>query len=147
MNLLSRRSLVAVLCLLTVALVGFAGDAEPPLKVLDASDTAGIRKEVGREVIVTGVVSKAAWSRSGKVFNIEFEGNDSSDFAAAVFQRSRERFDRSFNGDLSQTLTGATVRLKGEIQEYGGQSSQFKGRPEMVLGAPTQITILDTSDE
>ena len=117
------------------------------LPVLQADDTDAIKQHIGEEVIVTGKISKAAWSRSGKVMNIEFEGNGAEDFAAALFERNRERFDKAFNGDLEKSLVGATVRFKGELQEYGGNADRYAGRPEMILNAPTQITILEEASE
>lgn len=113
------------------------------LPVLQASNTAAIKEHIGDQVIVTGIIKSAQWSESGKVMNIEFEGADADAFGVAVFEGSRERFDKSFGGDFIKTITGAEVRFKGFVTEYGGRESRYAGRPELILRDPSQITIVE----
>ena len=133
--------LPALLALLCLVAFGFAEPSTRPA-VVEAADAASLKDRVGERVTVTGVVSRAAWSRSGKVMNVEFERADADAFGLALFERDRGRFDAAFNGDVAATLTGATVRIRGEVTEYGGRSDRYAGRPEMILREPSQITIV-----
>ncbi|MEL7240195.1 MAG: hypothetical protein AAGK78_15160, partial [Planctomycetota bacterium] len=76
-----------------------------------------------------------------------FEDGTDKSFAAAIFAQNREDFDEAFNGDVGEALTGARVRLSGRVQEYGGRSDRYKGRPEIILNDPTQITILKSAKD
>lgn len=110
--------------------------------VIAASDRAALDKAIGTDVIVEGTISVAEWSRSGKVMNIEFK--DSTDgLLAVVFERNRKAMDEAYSGDLANTLKGAKVRLKGVIKPYGGREESKKGRPQIIIDRPTQITIVE----
>lgn len=112
--------------------------SDPPV-VLNATETEALKSNQGKMAFVTGKVTEAAWSRTGKVMNIRFE--NAPGFMAVVFERNRKSMDEAFNGDLSKTLTGATVRLRGKLQSYGGHIPEFKDATQMVLTSSSQITI------
>jgi DNA/RNA endonuclease YhcR with UshA esterase domain len=112
------------------------------LPVLQVTNRAALKEHIGKEVIVVGNVAEARWSRSGKVMNVVFADVDEKDFGIALFDRQRERFDEAFGGDVAKTLTGQQVRIKGKLTEYGGRSSRYEGRPEIILSEPSQITIV-----
>ena len=133
---------------LLMCLVVRAGD-DPTTQhtVIDANDKAAIAENMGREVVVVGTVSQAAWSASGKVMNIEFQGAEESRLLAVVFERNRRRMDEAFNGDLAKALTGAKVRLMGRLEEYGGRDERWKGRPQMILDRTGQITITELAQQ
>ncbi|GIW77127.1 MAG: hypothetical protein KatS3mg104_2190 [Phycisphaerae bacterium] len=112
---------------------------EPPV-VLDATETESLKANQGKMAVVTGNVTEAAWSRSGKVMNIRFE--NAPGFLAVVFERNRKSMDEAFNGDLAKTLTGSTVKLRGKLRPYGGHDPSFKDATQMILTSSSQITIL-----
>ena len=112
------------------------------LPVIEATDTAALRQHVGQRVFVVGTVERAAWSRSGKVMNVEFEGVGDDGFLAAMFARSRKSFDAAFSGDAAAAFTGRRVRVMGELQLYGGNDADLRGRPEIILALPSQINLI-----
>jgi DNA/RNA endonuclease YhcR with UshA esterase domain len=104
--------------------------------VIDASDKAALDAAMNKEVVVEGVVETAAWSSSGKVMQIRFKDTQESKFLAVVFERKKADFDSAYSGDITKALPGAKVRLRGTIKD-------FKGKPEIVLDVPAQITIVE----
>lgn len=124
---------------LTQAHAQETASSEPPV-VLNATDTEALQTHRGKMAFVTGKVTEAVWSRSGKVMNIRFE--NAPGFMAVVFERNRKTFDDAFNGDLAKTLTGSTVRLSGKLQAYGGHDPAFKDATQMILTTVNQISIL-----
>lgn len=117
--------------------VALAEDEGP--SVIDVKDNAALEKSVDKRAVVTGKIVKAAWSKSGKVMQINFDGTDH--FAALVFERNRKKFDESFGGDASKTLTGAEVRITGKIEKYGGKDKAMEDTLQMVLAQTSQVTI------
>jgi len=107
--------------------------------VIAATDTESLKAAMGSQVIVEGYISKAAWSRSGRVMNIEFLD---SVLLGAVFERHRAKLDEAFGGDLAAALRDAKVRFKGKLIEYGGYVESLKGRPQIIINDASQITIL-----
>jgi hypothetical protein len=96
-----------------------------------------------RDVIVEGVVHVAEWSRSGKVMNIEFRGATENGLLVVLFERNRKRFDEAFAGDLGANITGARVRIRGTVQPYGGRVESMKGRPQIILDYPQQLSNME----
>lgn len=145
---ISRLILPTVCILLGIGLQA-AGQDEPTTRhaVVDATDKAAIAEHMGKRVVIVGQVSTAEWSASGKVMNIDFEGAEESRMLAVVFERNRQRLDEVFNGDLAKALTGAKVRLMGELQEYGGRDERWKGRPQIIIDRSSQITITEPAGE
>jgi hypothetical protein len=111
--------------------------------VIAVSDNEAITSAMNTQVVIEGTVSTAAWSNSGKVMNINFESAEESRLLAVLFVRDRTKFDEAFNGDVAKTLTGARVRITGKLVEYGGKSERDKGRPQIVLSDPTQVTLVN----
>ena len=72
--------------------------------------------------------------------NIEFKD---SELLGAAFERNRAKLDEAFGGDLAKTLDGAKVRIKAKIHEYGGRSEDLKGRPQIIISRPDQVTIAE----
>ncbi|MDW8262640.1 MAG: hypothetical protein RMJ35_08945 [Phycisphaerales bacterium] len=132
-----------VLGIFLVAVSGFADDPPAGHVVIDASDKAAIDQHMNRHVIVTGEIQRAAWSRSGKVLNIEFKNTQESKLIAVIFERKRKEFDEAFGGDVAKALSGAKVRLEGTIKPYGGREEAKKGWPQIILDQITQITIVE----
>ena len=121
-----------------------AGTAK--MEVLEATDAAGLRAAVGKMAVVSGKVESAAWSRSGKVCSIRFEGVDRDGFQAVVFDADRKKLDAAYAGDLAATLAGKTVKVRGVVQAYAGQQGSQEGRPEVVVRNDSQITIVPDAD-
>jgi len=144
---MSERKIFAAIMLTLLIAFGFVsrGQAGPddsqaasqPV-LIDVSDKAAIGAAMGKDVELEGVVSSAEWSSSGKVMLIKFEKTDESKVAAAVFEKKRESMDKAFNGDLAKSLIGAHVRIKGMLKD-------FKGRPEVIVDMPSQITIVEAA--
>jgi hypothetical protein len=111
--------------------------------VLQASDAEAIDTHLGIRVTVEGVVKSAAWSRSGKVCNIEFEGTDESKFFACLFERSKRKFDDAFGGDLATAIVGRKVRVRGLLDLYGGRDQSWMDRTQIILSNPGQLEIVE----
>lgn len=105
-----------------------------PVVELKVADSEGLKANLGREVTVTGVVAKAALSASGKVFRIEFESAQESGFLAVIFPANFAAFREQLGEDLSAALTGKNVVISGKLVDY-------KGKPEIVLSAPSQLKV------
>ena len=133
------RLLLGVLGLLVLA---GAGDHPSRLPIIDAGDVAALEEHFGKPpVIVTGTIASAQWSRTGKVMNIEFAGAQRSGLLAVVFENRRKQFDEAWAGDFITSVSGKRVRLYGQVNEYGGYQEAFKGRPQMILNSPEQVTL------
>lgn len=138
-----RMTTGLMIVLLTLCTVVVAQEPATQPSVVDAADKEAIAANMNKDVVLEGTVSRAEWSRSGAVMNIDFKGADESRMLAVIFQRTRERMDEAFAGDIAKTLTGAKVRIRGRIVEYGGRAESFRGRPQIIINAPAQITILE----
>ena len=120
--------------------------AEPlPDGILAAGEIQTLTPLIGKEVVVEGIVTDSAWSRSGKVMNIRFasvEENQTGLFAC-IFLKDRAAFDGAFGGDAAGAFLGARLRLHGALSHYGGFDLALKGAPEMILTDPKQVTIVE----
>jgi DNA/RNA endonuclease YhcR with UshA esterase domain len=135
------QKLIALFLFLMVALlpVRIAVAQEQPTSkpvLIDVSDKPALEAAIGKDVEMEGVVSKAEWNEKGSVFFINFENTQDSRALAVAFEKRREALEKSFAGDLSKALTGAKVRIRGTLKDY-------KGRPEVIIDMPSQITILE----
>jgi DNA/RNA endonuclease YhcR with UshA esterase domain len=102
--------------------------------LVKVSDKAAIDAAIGKDVFLEGEVASAAWSQSGKVMRIEFRDTEQTKVMAVLFEKNKQKFDEAFGGDVSKTLVGKQVRLKGTLKDY-------RGRPEIVLNLVSDITI------
>ena len=112
---------------------------EPPTSqpvLVDVSDKAAVEAAMNKDVELEGVIKKAEWNSKGSVFFINFEKTDETKVLAVAFEKKREALEKSFAGDLSKSLTGARVRIRGKLVDY-------KGKPEVIVDLPSQITILE----
>ena len=151
-NRLPSRALVVAVALLmpsawpaSPSAVAVAQEQPSVLPMIDAHDGPELLKHVGDEkVIVTGTIKSAEWSSSGKVMNITFAGPDTG-LLAVVFERGKDRFDKAFGGDFTKAVEGKAVRLSGNLEMYGGYVESLKGRPQMILSSPDQVTIVEAA--
>jgi DNA/RNA endonuclease YhcR with UshA esterase domain len=144
---MTRRILLASLFSSLVACTALvrADDAPASGGIIAATDHDQIKANVDKEIVIAGKIDKAEWSRSGKVFNITFEGVEESKFAVVYFERNKAKFDEALLGDAGKTLTGAEVRIRGKVSAYKGKSEKLKERLEVQLTEPSQITITTPS--
>jgi DNA/RNA endonuclease YhcR with UshA esterase domain len=101
--------------------------------LIQATDADAIKAATNSDVVVEGVIESAEWSSTGKVMNAKFKD---SDLRTAAFSRIKNKLDQAFSGDVAKTLTGAKVRIRGNVTE-------FKGHPEITVNQTSQITILE----
>ena len=52
---------------------------------------------------------------------------------------------RHDDGDAAAAWTGAKVKVTGKIEEYGGKVESMKGRPQIILQNPEQVTIVEAA--
>lgn len=144
---MTRRLLVVSLAcaFLSAAALVRADDAPASTGIVAVSDHDQIKANVDKEIVVEGKIDKAQWSRSGKVFNITFDGVDANKFAVVYFEKSKAKFDEALQGDAGKSLTGASVRIRGKVVAYKGKSEKLKDRLEMHLTEPSQITVTTPS--
>ncbi len=145
---MTRRLTIAVVTLLATLSGTAAAVAELPAAlrgptVIEAKNLSTLREHVGQKVVVTGTIAEAKWSDSGKVMHVRFEGVDPKDFGLFSFSSTRDQFDRGFGGDIAKVLVGSKVRVKGELQTYGGNYEAHADRVEILLRWPNQLTILE----
>jgi DNA/RNA endonuclease YhcR with UshA esterase domain len=132
--------LICTLIILIACTLALARQEQPTSKpvLIDVSDKAAVDAAMGKEVELEGVVRSAQWHPKGTVFFVNFEKTDESKVMAVAFEKKREALDQSFAGDVAKALTGARVRIRGKMSEY-------KGKPQVIIDMPSQITILETA--
>jgi DNA/RNA endonuclease YhcR with UshA esterase domain len=111
-----------------------------PAKAIAANDKDALEAAMKdkKAVAVAGTVSSAAWSSSGKVLIIKFADTEESGFTAVVFSKDKDKMDAAFNGDIAKTLSGAKVKIQGNVEA-------FREKPEIKISKPTQISIEEPS--
>lgn len=128
-----------------LAAFAVAAFAQTPAAIIKTGDKAALDAAQGTEVTVEGVVSSAAWSKSGKVCNIEFEG--APNFVVAVFEKSRAKLDEAFGGDFTKQFAGSTLRVTGKLAAYGGKSPKYEGASQIILSQSGQITVISAATQ
>jgi hypothetical protein len=140
-----RTHLSLVLVLLAAATLTARAEAPAAKAVeVDATDKAALEGAANKDVIVTGTISKAKWSSTGKVMTVEFEN---SPLLAAVFERNKEAINAAFDGDAAKKWTGAKVKLKGKLSKYGGKAKQYEDHPQIVITKADQVTVVEAKKE
>lgn len=136
-----RMSVAAVaVCLLGIAVANAADDAAK-LPVIEVNDGAALKANIDKEVVLVGTCKQAAWSDTGKVLNVTFNGGEQTGVMVVAFAQSKKKLDEAFGGDIAKTLTGADLRVRGKLREYAGKSGQ-KARPEITITDGSQVTIV-----
>ena len=129
------RILIIALSLLTC--IAFADDKPAPIAI-DAADKAALEANQGKQVVVSGTIKMAEWSRTGKVMNVEFEN---SPLILAVFEKSKEAVNQAFEGDAAKKWAGAKVKVTGKLGKYGGRAKAYEDRPQIIVEKPAQVTV------
>jgi hypothetical protein len=83
---------------------------------------------------VTGTVSRAYVTSSGKTFIVRFEGAPSRGFQVAWLPDHFETMAAAFGGEAGEGIVGQTIRVTGPVES-------FFGTPRIVVIDPQQITI------
>lgn len=132
----------AVCGLLVTMVAGFVRADDPASKspatqptAIVLGDKQSIDANIGKQVMVEGVVSDAEWSKTGAVFLIKFKEGEATQFQGAMFAKFRDDMEKALGGDLSNLLEGAKIRTTGKLQMY-------REHPEILITDPKQITIL-----
>ena len=116
---------------------------QPASSIIAVSDKAALDANKAKEVTVEGVVREAAWSGSGKVMNISFDGAEETKLAAVVFSKNKDRINQAFSGDAAKAWTGAKLRIRGTLRQYGGKVADRAGHPEITISDPSQVTVVE----
>jgi DNA/RNA endonuclease YhcR with UshA esterase domain len=111
----------------------------PQGNVLSAADTEKLLAAAGQRVAVTGIVSTAKWSASGKVMNIEFE-NAANGLLAVIFKSGKSNLEQVLGPDLVKLAPGAGVAIRGVVKIY-------RERPEIILSSPFQIKLTQEASQ
>jgi TonB family protein len=86
---------------------------------------------VGRDVVVHGVVAQVGVSEDGDSLFLNLGGTYPLHvFNAVIFKKSLQRFPDA------QSWEGKVVKIRGTVQRYKG-----KGKPEIILEQPQQLTV------
>ncbi len=96
---------------------------------LDAKDIAGAQKLIGKSGAFRGTVAEVYSPRSNGVVLVNFAKNHDDALTAVLMHDDYARFP-----DM-QTLTGKQVLVSGTFTAY-------KGRPEIILTAPSQVHVV-----
>ena len=112
----------------------------PAAVAADAGDKPALEANAGKLVVVTGTVTTAEWSKSGKVMNVEFKD---SPLLVAVFEKNKEAVNAAFGGDAAKAWAGAKITISGKLGVYGGKVKALEGRPQMIVVDPKQVTVVE----
>lgn len=102
--------------------------------VIPITDTAALKAHVGKQVTVSGTVSRVGTSKSGFIVFINFEGVNSGGFSAIVKSASLREIEQAAGANLDAALPGRRVRLSGPV-------SLYKEAPQIELKSADQIQL------
>jgi tRNA A-37 threonylcarbamoyl transferase component Bud32 len=105
-----------------------------------ATDSDALHAAAGdnRLMTVRGTVRLAATSQTGKVFNIDFEGNDKGGFQCVFFPVLYPSMEKAFGGVNGSGLTGRTILVRGPVTLY-----KRLNIPQIIIESPSQIRALE----
>lgn len=125
-------AVVTLVAVLFHPFTGFSQSEEPEIPAVASSETAKLLSLEGKTVKVTGKIASAGKSKSGNQF-LNFAG---SEFVAVTFSSDVTKFP---GGEPADVFDGKTVAITGPIKVY-------KGIPEIILGKPSMIKVIDASE-
>lgn len=105
-----------------------AGDGSVK-KALPATDLAGAKKQVGKTAAFVGTVDRAFAPKGNGLVLLNFAKDYKTAVTAVVRTEDFAKFPNL------KALEGKKVLVSGKVEEY-------KGRPEVVLTAPTQVKVV-----
>lgn len=104
-------------------------DTAVDASTLSARNVVELRKHLGQEVVIEGKIGRTNTSSSGNHF-LNFEA---SEFTAVCFKDDVAKFD---SGGPAKLFDGKTVQVSGKLETY-------KGKLQLKLTSPKQISIID----
>jgi DNA/RNA endonuclease YhcR with UshA esterase domain len=128
---MTRRQFVLLMAL-SATTIGCAGTRPAGPVLINASDKAAVQAAMPT-VTVAGVVSTV--TSTDEVVTINFQDTTDSRFYAVVLNNGRAAVEKAFDGDIAKAITGKTVHVTGVVTLY-------RGRPEIVISKPEQLTIV-----
>jgi DNA/RNA endonuclease YhcR with UshA esterase domain len=100
--------------------------------LIDATDQAAVQDAMPKDFIVAATVNDIDVTDS--VISIHFAGTEKSNLYAVVLRQGRDEITAAY-GDGLEKLKGKSIRIVGKIVDY-------RGKPEIVISKPEQITIV-----
>lgn len=101
---------------------------------LTAEDINTIRNYEGEYISVVGTVMSTHTAKSGKVRFLNLGPNYKTAFTAVIFTSDLNKFTSTI-GEPTVYYMNKKVKIQGRIKMY-------KGKPEIILNTPEQITII-----
>jgi hypothetical protein len=108
-------------------------------EALDADHPADVLAQRGRFALVEGKVVSVR--ESGATIYVNFGRRWSEAFAVTVLKRNERSF-KAAGLDLKQ-LTGKRIRVRGYVEERGGNTAGLPGSPWIEAANPGQIELAD----
>lgn len=110
---------------------------------VDATNKDQVNSAVGGPaVVVTGIVTAAAWNGPGKMLVIKFK-NGVDNFQVVAVAKLRGKLDKAFSSDVTMSIDQRKVEIAGNITRYAGKAAARKGKIELVITKPEQIKIVN----
>lgn len=109
-------------------------EAKPTASAIPIQDTAALKANEGKEVTVSGVVSRVGKSKSGAIVFINFEGVKPGGFSAVVKSDSLPEIERAAGSNLDAALPGRRITLTGKISFYNEA-------PQIEIKTAGQLTV------
>ena len=105
-----------------------------PAVVIPITDTAALKAHLGKNVSVSGKVSRVGMSKSGMIVFINFEGVNAGGFSAVVRSANLPEIEQAAGANLDAALPGRKISLAGPI-------SLYKGAPQIEIKSADQIKV------
>jgi DNA/RNA endonuclease YhcR with UshA esterase domain len=123
--------------MLLTACVSMRLDAEErtvPAVVIPITDTAALKAHLGKNVSVSGKVSRVGMSKSGMIVFINFEGVNAGGFSAVARSANLPEIEQAAGANLDAALPGRKISLSGPI-------SLYKEAPQIEIKSADQIKV------
>ena len=136
MRLVHPSSILPALILLT-ACVTMRLDAEEKTgaaAVIPITDTSALKAHLGKNVSVSGKVSRVGVSKSGMIVFINFEGVHPGGFSAVVRSANLPEIEQAAGANLDAALPGRAIRVSGPI-------SLYKEAPQIEIKSAGQMKV------
>jgi DNA/RNA endonuclease YhcR with UshA esterase domain len=136
MHLVHPSSILRALILLTACVTARldAEEKSEPAVVIPITDTAALKGHLGKNVSVTGKVSRVGMSKSGFIVFFNFEGVHPGGFSAVVRSANLPEIEQAAGANLDAALPGRTIRVTGPI-------SLYKEAPQIELKSADQLKV------
>lgn len=113
---------------------------------VDATSKEQIEAAVDHDVVLTGTVESASWSKSGKTLTVKFQGAPKT-FRVVAYLPQKEELDKGFDGDIAKALADQKVEVTGKMQKYPGAVEAWKKLIEIRVKQPEQVKIIKAEEK